>query len=403
MSILPIDAPVTRRAGEAVDYEQFVRRHTVRLRRQALRRLNDLGDSEEIAQETLLRAHEHWHEFADEDAAAAWTSVVAGRLAVDRLRVRGRSVPVADVAEGARVGRDTAEVVVARAEARMALEALEAVPNRQASVLWAREVEGLSYDQIADRHGLSEPTVRSLLHRGRKALRREYAERGGTLPFGGVVVVALSPALDALRSLGRLRRSAVAGAAATTAALAIVAAVVLSPPVAAPVTDLPSLAPVVQQEVGPAPVPPPGSDSSAPTAVDPPLPDPAPTPAAAPSVEPAPRAEPDALDALPTGCVGTGLVGACADRPDAAPEGGVTVDLPLPGDTDLPDELSSDLAGECAVVPGPLCRPSGEPAGPSEDPREPSASEPPTNEPDDSSLDEPDPSASQPDLSKDLR
>ena len=61
---------------------------------------------------------------------------MTGRLVSDRLRVRGRSVSVAEVPEGVRVGRDTADVVVARDEARLALDALDAMPARQAAVLW---------------------------------------------------------------------------------------------------------------------------------------------------------------------------------------------------------------------------------------------------------------------------
>ena len=58
---------------------------------------------------------------------------MTGRLVSDRLRVRGRSVSVAEVPEGVRVGRDTADVVVARDEARLALDVM---PARQGAVLW---------------------------------------------------------------------------------------------------------------------------------------------------------------------------------------------------------------------------------------------------------------------------
>lgn len=211
-----------------VDFDDFVRRHTPRLRRQLMRKLGDISESEEIAQETLLRAHQHLHTLATEDELIAWTTVVGQRLAIDRLRVRGRSVAVAEVPEDSRVGRDTADIVVARAEARTALESLEAIPERQAAILWAREVEGLHYDAIADRFGISEPAVRSLLHRGRRALRQEYAARGGTLPLRGLV--PLAPGLIALRSLGRLRdtaRATVKTNATAFATLSIAGAIAL--------------------------------------------------------------------------------------------------------------------------------------------------------------------------------
>src|SRR5207302_4346078 len=153
-----------------------------RVQRYAGRRLHEPHEAEEVVQEALLRAFQHRDRLHTEDDLMAWLTVVTGRLVIDRLRVRGRSTPVAELPPGGREGRDTADVVVARDEARIALDALEAMPGRQASVLWAREVEGLSYDEIGERFGLSEPTVRSLLHRARRTLRREYAVRSGTLP-----------------------------------------------------------------------------------------------------------------------------------------------------------------------------------------------------------------------------
>ena len=202
---------------EIVDFDDALREATPRLQRYAVRRLLDPHEAEEVVQEALLRAFQHRDSLRTQDDLMAWLTVVTGRLVIDRLRVRGRMTPVAELPAGSRAARDTADVVVARDEARIALDALEAMPSRQASVLWAREVEGLSYDEISERYGLSEPTVRSLLHRARRTLRREYAVRGGTLPTLGLV--ALAPWLRGLRLAGRLRDAArkTTGAAAITA------------------------------------------------------------------------------------------------------------------------------------------------------------------------------------------
>jgi RNA polymerase sigma factor (sigma-70 family) len=195
---------------DAEGFADVLARATPRLVRYARRRLGDLHEAEEVAQEALLRAYAHRHKLATEDDVLAWTTVVTGRLAIDRLRVRGRSVSVADIPEGPSRSRDTADVVAARQDARTALDSLEALPSRQAAVLWAREVEGLRYDEIAERFSLSEPTVRSLLHRGRKALRREYAQRGGSMPLAAALGAAVaSPWLLALRHGAKVRAVAV--------------------------------------------------------------------------------------------------------------------------------------------------------------------------------------------------
>src|SRR5438270_3285056 len=218
-STVPLSlVPALPDTGEdIVDFDDALREATPRLQRFAVRRLLDPHEAEEVVQEALLRAFQHKDSLRTQDDLMAWLTVVTGRLVIDRLRVRGRMTPVAELPAGSRAVCDTADVVVARDEARMALDVLEAMPTRQASVLWAREVEGLSYDEISARYDLSEPTVRSLLHRARRTLRREYAVRGGTLPSLGLL--ALAPWLRGLRLAGRLRNAArkTTGAAAVTA------------------------------------------------------------------------------------------------------------------------------------------------------------------------------------------
>ena len=219
--------PAQPGADDAVEFDEALRKAGPRLRRYAARRLHDEHEAEEVVQEAMLRAFQHRHLLATEDDLMAWMTVVTGRLVIDRLRVRGRSTPVAELPPMSRTGRDTADVVVARDEARVALDALEAMPGRQASVLWAREVEGLSYDEIGARFAMTEPSVRSLLHRARRTLRREYAERGGTLPAVGLV--AFAPWLRGLHAAGRIRQVARRGASAAAVAATGLAVITVVP------------------------------------------------------------------------------------------------------------------------------------------------------------------------------
>jgi RNA polymerase sigma-70 factor (ECF subfamily) len=233
----PVPAPASAREphlrlvpAAPLDFDEAVRRITPRLQRYATRRLGDAHEAEELVQEALLRAYKHGDQLETEDDLIAWCTVVTGRLVIDRLRVRGRSTSVAEVPEGLRVGRDTADVVVARDEARMALDALDAMPARQAAVLWAREVEGQGYDEIGRRFGMTEPAVRSILTRARKGLRKEYAARGGTLPVAGLA--ALAPWIGGLRWAHRLRSAATrlaAPAAIGAMALGLVGGALHSP------------------------------------------------------------------------------------------------------------------------------------------------------------------------------
>lgn len=341
--------PPLGEAAPVVDFEDFVRRQTPRLRRLVMRKLGDLSESEEIAQETLLRAHQHLHTLRTEDELIAWTTVVGQRLAIDRLRVRGRSVAVAEVPEDSRVGRDTADIVVARAEARTALEALEAIPERQAAILWAREVEGLHYDAIAERFDISEPAVRSLLHRGRRALRQEYAARGGTLPLRGLV--PLAPGLLALRGLGRLRAAARDGVKTNVSAfatLSVAGAIALGmsigssgTPLRTPVEALTGPEQVSQQHAtAAAPVTsPPGSSADASPAVRELL------------LTGASSRKPSALAAVGSTCRGQGDTKTCVA--DADVRGDILYIGPALPDNPVADRIGigQNVVGVCEYVP----------------------------------------------------
>src|SRR5437763_17158912 len=83
-------------------FDAALRRAMPRLRRYASRRLLDQHEAEEVVQEALLRALQHREQLATEDDLMAWLTVVTGRLTIDRLRVRGRMTPVADLPAGSR-------------------------------------------------------------------------------------------------------------------------------------------------------------------------------------------------------------------------------------------------------------------------------------------------------------
>ena len=311
-----------------LDFDEVVRNLTPRLQRYATRRLGDRHEAEELVQEALLRAYDHRDELATEDDVAAWSTCVTGRLVIDRLRVRGRSTCVAEVPEGTRVGRDTADVVVARDEARTALDALDAMPARQAAVLWAREVEGLAYGEICERFGMTEPAVRSVLSRARKALRKEFETRGGTLPAAGLV--ALAPWVDGLTWVDRLRR--VAARATAPAALGVAGLGVLTgalvAPWSSPADAEPRVRPVVTSTVSVPPAP-----AAAPVAQRPAAPTRAAVPAA-PVRAASPAAVPvTVLERTPLADSCVGAAGAGAGSASCNPEPvrpALYVDLPLP-------------------------------------------------------------------------
>lgn len=133
-------------------------------------------DAEDALQDVFLRAYAALRANDRPIALRAWLYRVAHNRCIDQLR---RPVPAAlDVFE---VSRAPVSDPFLEAERREDLEQLvkdvRRLPAQQRSVLLMRELEGLSYAELADAHGLSLPAIKSLLVRARMGLVRATEAR----------------------------------------------------------------------------------------------------------------------------------------------------------------------------------------------------------------------------------
>ncbi len=164
------------RRGDAAAYGELVRRHE----RPIYRHLHNLtaspDEARELAQETFLKAWEALAEWRPEANVQAWLYRIASNLAFDLLRRRKvvRFEAMEDDFEAAS-GEAGPEM---RLEAKQSIATLEAalqrLPLELRQILLLREVEGLSYEDIAQALGVNEGTVKSRLARARAALAARY-------------------------------------------------------------------------------------------------------------------------------------------------------------------------------------------------------------------------------------
>jgi RNA polymerase sigma-70 factor (ECF subfamily) len=174
------------RRGDAAAFETVAREHAPRLFRLAFRLSGRREDAEDLVQETLVRALPRLRLF--EGRARLSTYLVRALVNVwrNRLRARKRSRLV-DWVFGP-TGRETAvpEPVDAGPSALERLEAAERAssvrdavlqlePTRRLTLL-LREVESLSYEEIAVMTGVPIGTVRSRISRARDELRRRLGD-----------------------------------------------------------------------------------------------------------------------------------------------------------------------------------------------------------------------------------
>jgi RNA polymerase sigma-70 factor (ECF subfamily) len=163
--------------GDPEAFDDLYRRYFDRLRRYCLRHTRDAHEAEEVAQEAFVRALRSMHSLEGERRFYPWMTVIARRITIDRHRKLSR-IDLTDEPDLGSVEPDV-EHLFAEVDAAHVRAALGNVGPRHREVLLLRESEGMSYAQIATELEVPVTTVEALLHRARKALRREYAAAGG--------------------------------------------------------------------------------------------------------------------------------------------------------------------------------------------------------------------------------
>lgn len=169
-------APLAERTrdGDSAAFRQLVEATSERLYRLAFHLMRDPDEAEDVVQETYIRAWQRRGDLRDPMAVVSWLSRIARNAARDRLRWWRRRPERARVdgdPPAAGPGADAALVEAERAaEVRRALDVLS---EKHRVILLLREVEDMSYEQIAELLGLPLGTVESRLHRARAALAKK--------------------------------------------------------------------------------------------------------------------------------------------------------------------------------------------------------------------------------------
>ena len=179
---LEVSAAIDRAAvdrfqdGEWAAFEELYGRHRDRLLRYCQYRLRDRHEAEDVAQEAFVRAWRSMPTFGGDRNFYPWLRVVASNLCTDALRKRSRSEPAGELDLDSFQFTDHPETARLEAEddRQMVRQALARLNARHQSALLMREDEGLAYEEIAARTGVSTSTVESLLWRARQSFRREF-------------------------------------------------------------------------------------------------------------------------------------------------------------------------------------------------------------------------------------
>ena len=176
----PTDAALVRaaRLGDDEAFRVVVDRFGPGMYRYALRLVGGShADATEVTQEALISAWKSLDGFEGRSALRTWLFRLVHRRAADLHRHR-RATPIDDelLSHVVREARDNPLQDVLDAELLAALQqALDELPWNQRAAWLLKEVEGLSYEEIAATLSLSVDSVRGHLHRGRRTLQERMA------------------------------------------------------------------------------------------------------------------------------------------------------------------------------------------------------------------------------------
>lgn len=170
-------------AGQTGAFDLLVERHKGRLYSYLLRLLRDPAEAEDVAQEAFVRAYVHADKYRNIAKFSTWLYTIATNLVRNRIR-KTKSTPRLLSLSGGRHDDDEDEPIDLpdpsdrpdRVHEKNELHALvtagiERIPARYREAFVLREVNQLSYEEIAAITGLKLGTVRSRINRGRGHFR----------------------------------------------------------------------------------------------------------------------------------------------------------------------------------------------------------------------------------------
>ena len=161
------DADLVSRAqaGRLDAFEELVRRHRLGAYRVALRMLGDESDAEDATQDAFVQAWRNLDRFRADAAFSTWMYRIVTNRCLNMLRARRRTEPLPEDREAPASRPDRI------AEGRWQVEQLQRAIGRltpeQRAPLVLRELQGCTYEEIAEALDLSISAVKSRLHRAR--------------------------------------------------------------------------------------------------------------------------------------------------------------------------------------------------------------------------------------------
>ena len=179
-----VDQELVRRVqkGDKKAFDILVRKYQNRVTNLISRYVYDPAETLDVAQETFIKAYRALPNFRGDSAFYTWLYRIAINTAKNHLVAKGRRLPLADVdtqeaeqfqGESPLKDYETPEHVLQRDDIeKVVFETIDSLPEDLRTAITLREIDGLSYEEIADAMSCPVGTVRSRIFRAREAIER---------------------------------------------------------------------------------------------------------------------------------------------------------------------------------------------------------------------------------------
>jgi RNA polymerase sigma-70 factor (ECF subfamily) len=167
--------------GDREAFGALVQRHQDRVFNLAYQIVRNREDALDVAQDAFVKAFGALASFKGEASFTTWIHRIVVNVAIDCLRRRGRGEPTTyddrlavpdDEEAGPATAEDPETALEARQVRALLARGIGALPPAHRAVLVLREIEGLSYEEIARAIGCSLGTVMSRLFYARRKLQK---------------------------------------------------------------------------------------------------------------------------------------------------------------------------------------------------------------------------------------